>query len=394
MAFLDKIRPLRYTLIKEAMIKSSTIHLGVGNIELQRGAHALYLFRKPVHAVSNLSEVIKAGLEDDEKCLYAASPKVMKEVKSTLYDLDVDLDEALGSGQLVLLSDKDPFLENGVFSPDHLLNSTKAFVQMAIDEGWNGARMTADMGWLANKVDNGDLIFKYEHLSDRYLSDPEVPVVAICQYDVNHLSGTEVVELQHSHPLVFIDEIAIQNPYYLTLLKQANLDALTKIPNRRYFYEQLPKEIKRSNRYRRPISLVMLDIDYFKVINDKYGHLTGDAVLAQLAQFIQLSARNTDIVARYGGEEFAIILPETDISTAKKFAERLRKAVERKNFSDENGNSSISFTVSMGIGNYEPKPLLDMNTPIKNLSDQLIKSADDLLYLAKQDGRNKIVAAR
>ncbi len=376
------------------MIKSSTIHLGVGNIELQRGAHALYLFRKPVHAVSNLSEVIKAGLEDDEKCLYAASPKVMKEVKSTLYDLDVDLDEAIGSGQLVLLSDKDPFLENGVFSPDHLLNSTKAFVQMAIDEGWNGARMTADMGWLVNKVDNGDLILKYEHLSDRYLSDPEVPVVVICQYDVNHLSGTEVVELQHSHPLVFIDEIAIQNPYYLTLLKQANLDALTKIPNRRYFYEQLPKEIKRSNRYRRPISLVMLDIDYFKVINDKYGHLTGDAVLAQLAQFIQLSARNTDIVARYGGEEFAIILPETDISTAKKFAERLRKAVERKNFSDENGNSSISFTVSMGIGNYEPKPLLDMNTPVSNLSDQLIKSADDLLYLAKQDGRNKIVAAR
>lgn len=381
-------------LLKEAMIKSSTTQLGVGNIELQRGAHALYLFRKPIHAVSNLSEVIKAGLEDGEKCLYTASPKVIKEVKNILYDLDVDLDEALVNGQLVLLSDKDPFLENGVFSPDHLLNSTKAFVQMAIDEGWNGARMTADMGWLVNKVDKGDLILKYEYLSDRYLSDPEVPVVVICQYDVNHLSGIEVVELQHSHPLVFIDEIAIQNPYYLTLLKQANLDALTKIPNRRYFYEQLPKEIKRSNRYRRPISLVMLDIDYFKEVNDKYGHLTGDAVLAQLARLTQLSARNTDIVARYGGEEFAIILPETDINTAKKFAERLRRSVEKKNFLDENGKPSISFTVSMGIGTYEPKPLLDMNTPIKNLSDQLIKSADDLLYLAKQDGRNKIVAAR
>ena len=140
---------------------------------------------------------------------------------------------------------------------------------------------------------------------------------------------------------------------------------------------------------------MMLDIDYFKVINDKYGHLTGDAVLTQLALFMQLSARNTDIVARYGGEEFAIVLPETNIGTAKKFAERLRKAVERKKFSDENGNSSISFTVSMGIGNYEPKPLLRYeHTPIKNLSDQLIKSADDLLYLAKQDSRNKIVAAR
>ena len=83
----------------------------------------------------------------------------------------------------MLLSDKDPFLENGVFSPDHLLNSAKAFVQMAIDEGWNGARMTADMGWLANKVDNGDLIFRNMRISpDGYLSDPEVPVVAICQY--------------------------------------------------------------------------------------------------------------------------------------------------------------------------------------------------------------------
>ena len=158
--------------------------------------------------------------------------------------MDVDLDEALTSGQLVLLSDKDQFLENGVFSPDHLLNATKAFVQMSLDEGWNGARMTADMGWLINKVDYGDLILKYEHLSDTYLSDPEIPVVAICQYDVNYLSGPEVVELQSCHPLVFIDEIAIQNPYYLSLLKQANLDALTKIPNRRYFYEQLPKEIK------------------------------------------------------------------------------------------------------------------------------------------------------
>ena len=76
----------------------------------------------------------------------------------------------------------------------------------------------------------------------------------------------------------------------------------------------------------------MLDIDYFKTINDKYGHLTGDAVLAQLAQFIQLTARNTDIIARYGGEEFTIILPETEINTAKKFAERLRKVIEKSCF--------------------------------------------------------------
>lgn len=375
-------------------MKNSTIQLGVGNIELQRGAHALYLFRKPLHATSNLSEVIKAGLNEGEKCLYTASAKVIKELKSRLYDLDVDLDEALASGQLVLLSDKDQFLENGVFSPDHLLNATKAFVQMSLDEGWNGARMTTDMGWLINKADYGEMILKYEYLSDKFLSDPEVPVVSICQYDVNYLSGPEVVELQSCHPLVFIDEIAIQNPYYLSLLKQANLDALTKIPNRRYFYEQLPKEIKRANRYRRPISLVMLDIDYFKAINDKYGHLTGDAVLAQLAQFIQLTARNTDIIARYGGEEFAIILPETEIITAKKFAERLRKSIERKAFLDENSNPSISLTVSMGLSIYEPKPLLDLNTPIKDITDQLIKSADDLLYLAKQDGRNKICAAR
>ncbi|MBI5181849.1 MAG: diguanylate cyclase [Nitrospirae bacterium] len=375
-------------------IKNSVIQLGVGNIELQRGAHALYLFRKPIHAVSNLSEVIKAGLEDDEKCLYAAPQKVIKEIKNTLYDLDVDLDEVLGNGQLVLLSDKDPFLENGVFSPDHLLNATKAFVQMSLDEGWNGARMTADMGWLVNKVDNGEMIMKYEYLSDKYLSDPEVPVVAICQYDVNHLSGLEVVELQRSHPLVFIDEIAVQNPYYMSLLQQANLDALTRIPNRRYFYEQIPKEIKRANRYRRPISLVILDIDHFKEVNDKYGHLTGDAVLAQLAQLIQLSARNTDIVARFGGEEFTIILPETEINTAKRFSERLRKSIEKKAFSDDNGTPSINFTVSMGISAYEPKPLLDLKVPLKELTDQLIKSADDLLYLAKRDGRNKIYAAK
>ena len=119
-------------------------------------------------------------------------------------------------------------------------------------------------------------------------------------------------------------------------MKQANLDALTKIPNRRYFYEQLPKEIKRANRYRRPISLVMLDIDYFKTINDKYGHLTGDSIFdtdCTIYPALCKKYRYNCTIWRRG------ICNNTSGNRNKysqKFAERLRKSIEKKTFLDDN----------------------------------------------------------
>src|SRR6185295_5184485 len=110
---------------------------------------------------------------------------------------------------------------------------------------------------------------------------------------------------------------------------------LTQVFNRRYFLEQLEREVSRAKRYRREMSLILFDIDHFKQINDTYGHLAGDYVLKQLATVVKGKIRREDILARYGGEEFAIVLPEIDGPNGNAFAEKIRKLVEKAPFKFE-----------------------------------------------------------
>jgi len=154
-------------------------------------------------------------------------------------------------------------------------------------------------------------------------------------------------------------------------------DALTGLYNRRYFDTTVEREFLRSKRYGGKLTIAIIDIDYFKKINDTYGHLCGDYVLKEVAYLIQDNFRKTDIVFRYGGEEFVVILTETSIEQSIIPLERLRKKIEGYNFS-YNGKE-INITISIGAGE---------NTP-DNINELLMNS-DKALYKAKNGGRNKI----
>jgi diguanylate cyclase (GGDEF)-like protein len=160
----------------------------------------------------------------------------------------------------------------------------------------------------------------------------------------------------------------------------AYTDGLTSLDNYRSFHTRLQQEIDRAYRYHRPLSLIMLDIDYFKAYNDIHGHPQGDTVLTQVAAVIKQTSRTSDIVARYGGEEFALILPETDKPSAEILGNRLRQEIEQCKFPGEEMLPGHVLTVSVGVASYVPP----------KTKNDLIAAADMELYRAKREGRNRV----
>ncbi len=161
--------------------------------------------------------------------------------------------------------------------------------------------------------------------------------------------------------------------------KLAITDGLTNLHNHRHFQEYLEAEIKEASRYNKPLTLLMIDIDHFKILNDTYGHPQGDRVLKKLSEIIMQTIRDVDFAARYGGEEFCIVLPNTDAKGANKTAERLRKNIETLTIKTDTGKN-IKFTISIGISSL-PEDARG--------KDELILHADKSLYLSKENGRNK-----
>jgi len=158
---------------------------------------------------------------------------------------------------------------------------------------------------------------------------------------------------------------------------EAKHDHLTKVPNRRYFNEKLEEEFYRAKRYNEPLSLAILDIDFFKKINDTYGHDAGDKVLKKLAEFCSTHIRKSDFFARWGGEEFVFIFPHTDIQKAKKICEKIKNELQN----DKKIQTPIKFTISCGITQLRDEDSMDT----------FLKRADKALYEAKEGGRDKIV---
>lgn len=165
------------------------------------------------------------------------------------------------------------------------------------------------------------------------------------------------------------------------LEKLAITDGLTKLFNSRHFYSQLEVEVDRSNRYKPPLSLLLLDIDNFKKYNDTYGHLEGDKVLFRFGQIIKSCLRKMDSAYRYGGEEFTVILPETSGKEALPVAQRIRTTIEAENFFPES-RKTVCVTVSIGVTEYWPKEDLTV----------FVQRADKAMYMSKRKGRNKVVS--
>ncbi len=185
----------------------------------------------------------------------------------------------------------------------------------------------------------------------------------------------ETLELLASHAV-----IALENSTLFSEVQElAITDSLTKVNNRRRFFDLAEQEFERSRRYNRPLSLIMLDIDHFKRVNDTYGHAAGDTVLERLAQLCQKSLREVDVFARYGGEEFVILLPETTSQEALLTAERIRQLVARTPI--EIASDSLTITISFGI--------VELDKSCKNV-EELLDRSDQAMYASKRNGRNRV----
>ncbi len=178
--------------------------------------------------------------------------------------------------------------------------------------------------------------------------------------------------------------LLIENLYYREQAKETdgivNLDGLTGLYNHRYFQETLANELLKSQRHEHPVSLLMIDVDHFKKINDQYGHPQGDLVLKEVAEIIKKTVRSYDAAARYGGEEFAVVLPHADQAHALRVAERIRKGIARHDFRGTDGKGPAHLTISIGLA------CSPLNAKTKA---DFIDRADQALYLAKSEGRNR-----
>jgi diguanylate cyclase (GGDEF)-like protein len=221
---------------------------------------------------------------------------------------------------------------------------------------------------LTSEEDMEKKIKGFEHGASDYLTKP---------FDEGELIARVKAHLKIKH---LQDELKEKNAL---LQELSGTDDLTKLANRRRFMEQFANEFARAKRYKTELSFLILDLDFFKQVNDTHGHLAGDSVLVQIAKVMKESVRSSDLVGRYGGEEFGLLLPETGSKGCRVYAERIRKRIEDTRF--EAAGKLIHVTVSGGISSY---PEIAAESV-----DELWRSADQALYRAKQNGRNRIESA-
>lgn len=175
--------------------------------------------------------------------------------------------------------------------------------------------------------------------------------------------------------------VDIEREHSKELKNLANIDELTGLYNHRYFQEFLQKSINNADKEKQEVSLLFMDIDYFKNFNDVNGHQAGDLILKEIGQIMKSCIRSTDAVARYGGEEFAAILPNTTEHDAVKIGERIRASIQNTDFKGQENQPDKNITISIGISSY-PKRAISKH--------QLINTADDALYRAKSFNRNRV----
>ena len=232
--------------------------------------------------------------------------------------------------------------------------------------------MTADEGndRLIEAFNSGVDDFIVKPFSPELLEARLRPGVRITQISKQNQASKQRIEK-------LANELAIVN-------RKLNLssltDPLTGLPNRRYALKRLEQEWASSERNRRELSCMMLDIDYFKVVNDTYGHAGGDMVLKGLSKILKGLLRNNDVACRMGGEEFMVICPDTDMESAALVAERIRESIERTVF--PYGGKAIHITLSIGIA---------MRDAAHDSIDEMISIADKRLYEAKSAGRNMVM---
>ena len=245
---------------------------------------------------------------------------------------------------------------------------------------------------------DGDLMFEDPGISRAHARIVCIPDGAVQIIDLDSTNGTYVngkrivaqdlcdgdkIQLGPNTIFKFSYQDQIDQQFQRRLYQNATQDGLTQLYNRKYFLDRLATDFNHAIRHGRPLSAALIDVDYFKSINDTHGHLAGDEVLHKLAGVMLQATRDEDLVARWGGEEFAIIYRDADRARATICGERVRRLVEKTRFVHQ--DKPLSVTVSIGIATLDGNNLLDV--------EQLMRTADEYLYLAKRNGRNRVETA-
>jgi diguanylate cyclase (GGDEF)-like protein len=328
------------------------IKLGYEGIELELPVHALYIYRDAEQLLNNIVPLITEGIEHKEKCIFIGKKEDCKMLKNKFKSRLTTVSGTIGASDFL------PWLKN---------QYTK------ITKNQQGLRI-----FLESEKD----FIHYEEIIDDFHTQPDLKLFLLCQYKIDEVDSSQLLDILKTHPYVFVEHLLKPNCFYSRVKHRIWLDPLTGIFNRRYFENQLSKELQRASRYTHPLSILFLDIDQFKKVNDEFGHQTGDRVLQELCQVLERCLRSVDVIARYGGDEFIALLPETKKNSAKKTAERILKSVKNYDFFKDNLNVR-ELRVSMGVAAFPEDA---------GGTYELIKKADTALYQAKRGGGARVVA--
>ncbi|UCG93161.1 MAG: diguanylate cyclase [candidate division WOR-3 bacterium] len=328
------------------------IKLGYEGIELELPVHALYIYRDTEQLLSNIVPLITEGVEHKEKCIFIGKKEDCKVLKKKFKTGITILGDGIGAGDFL------PWLKSEYGK---------------LGKSYQGLRIF---------LESEKEFLHYEDIIDDFHTQPDLKLFLLCQYKIDEVDTSQMLDILKTHPYVFVEHLLKPNCFYSRVKHRIWLDPLTGIFNRRYFENQLSKELQRASRYTHPLSILFLDIDQFKKVNDEFGHQRGDQVLQELCQILERCLRSVDVVARYGGDEFIALLPETKKTYAKKTAERILKSI--KNYDFFKGNLKVrELAVSIGVAAFPEDA---------GGTYELIKKADTALYQAKREGGGKVVA--
>ncbi|MBI5782579.1 MAG: diguanylate cyclase [Gammaproteobacteria bacterium] len=252
-----------------------------------------------------------------------------------------------------------------VITDIHMPNMTGHQLLVKIRKSENGRYKNLPVIVMTTAEDNVDRNLAFLNGANDFVTKPIDEMEMVARVNVHYRLARTIRELESSQH---------------ALAEQATTDSLTRLKNRRAFFENGAKALAMARRYMSDLSVILLDIDHFKKINDTFGHSVGDDALVVVAGILMGLSRTEDTVARIGGEEFAMLLPDTNRLGSAVLAERIRSAIEREQFISN--AKIIPMTVSIGIASFGVDPLESI--------DQLLGVADNRLYLAKNSGRNRI----
>ena len=331
---------------------SRYIKLGHDGIELELPVHALYLYRDTEQLLNNIATLITEGNVRKEKCVFVGSTSDCTQLKKKFKKNITTVSKKIPAAEFI------PWLK-------HQYDK--------LPKQYNGLRVF---------LDSDTSYIEYEDILDDFHTQPDLRLFLLCQYCIEDITSDHLLDILKIHPYVFIEHLLKPNCFYTRLKHRIWIDPLTGIFNRRYFENQLSKELQRASRYEHTLSIMFIDIDRFKKVNDEYGRDKGDKVLEEFSGILERSVRSIDVVARYGGDEFVILLPETKKANALRTGGRILEHV--RNFDFFKSDLKIhDISVSIGIAGFPEDA---------GGTYELIKKADSALASVKQDGGGKVLA--